>query len=179
MLQSVDQLHAVEPSDPRLHAIKVNVTASGAPVLDTSKPEHFISQLSQGGEPIIFLCQGSAVAGVGYIALVKLDNSDEMEIRSLMIRSEYRRQGYGNVMVTYAEEVAREHGRVGIKVVTHPSNEAALALYQNRGFTVKEVIDDYYGDGEPRCVLRKQLAQPHRLENQVCRFCPPRKSHEM
>jgi ribosomal protein S18 acetylase RimI-like enzyme len=57
-------------------------------------------------------------------------------IRSLAVRPSYRRQGIGSKLMDAAEALARERGLSALVLLVRPDNEAALAMYQRRGYQV-------------------------------------------
>ena len=48
----------------------------------------------------------------------------------------YKRQGYGQQMVDYAKEFARELGCKAIRIDTYAHNEPAKSLYKKNGFRI-------------------------------------------
>ena len=41
-----------------------------------------------------------------------------------------------------------------IDLAVHPENQAARALYVSYGFTQTRIHENFFGDGEPRIVMR-------------------------
>jgi ribosomal protein S18 acetylase RimI-like enzyme len=64
--------------------------------------------------------------------------------------------GIGKVALS---KILNEHFDCGCEcsLHTHPSNTPARKLYESLGFTVKNEIPNFFGDGEPRLYLTKLL----------------------
>ena len=87
---------------------------------------------------------------VGYFGFKTL-NENETEIKVLAVRPEFQGQGIGTKMIHHLSEL-----NVGKKfsLVTHPWNSQAVIFYLKHGFEIVGWKDDYYGDGQPRLILR-------------------------
>lgn len=164
MVRNANQLGAfdiapqvVRADDPRLYAIKLSVLASGAPVLAPGSSEAFLQHLHRGGTPTAYLYSDNQGNKVGYLALVDLTDSDEMEVRSIAVEPTCQRRGYGTAMMLYAQEIAKDEGKKRMTLVAHPENTPGLVFYKGLGYTVEKRLENYFGDGEPRCVLKKTL----------------------
>ena len=70
----------------------------------------------------------------------------EADITKIAVSEEYRRQGVGNKIL---KEMLRLSEEAGVSVITlevRTSNEAAINLYKNNGFTVTATRKNYYGN---------------------------------
>ena len=63
--------------------------------------------------------------------------SDDCWLEDLFVRADSRRRGLATALVEHALERARERGCRRIELDTNETNEAALALYERLGFSVK------------------------------------------
>lgn len=89
---------------------------------------------------------------------------DEAHILNLCVVSNRRNEGLGGELLDHLLECARAAGCRRIFLEVRPSNLAALALYDGRGFEKLGVRRDYYraDDGrEDAVVLAKSLRQSH------------------
>lgn len=80
-----------------------------------------------------------------------------VHIRNLAVAPEYRRRGVARRLIRasidrYPMEVF-ECARLEVRA----SNDAALSLYRNAGFRVRQRIPDYYADGETALVMVRSL----------------------
>ena len=85
---------------------------------------------------------GDAIAGIGALKLLP-DGTGEL--KSMRTHPDHLRKGVGRAMLEHIIEAARAHGlrRLSLETGSGPAFEAALALYQNRGFIDGEPFADY------------------------------------
>jgi ribosomal-protein-alanine N-acetyltransferase len=74
----------------------------------------------------------------------------EGHILNLCIAPDQHRQGYGQQMLDYALDYARRQDIRRIFLEVRPSNHAAIALYEQSGFTRLGVRKNYYKAHEGR-----------------------------
>lgn len=94
---------------------------------------------------------------VGYMLFQHI--GEEMELHTLGVRPERRRQGIARRLIEHMIAEARRLGVRRIFLQVRPSNEAARALYGVFGFKVIGLRHGYYRDNnEDALVLRLELA---------------------
>jgi len=59
---------------------------------------------------------------------------DSLEIERIYIQKEHKRNGYGKVLIDYAENLAKEHGISQIWLGVWSKNPAAIKFYEYCGF---------------------------------------------
>jgi len=98
---------------------------------------------------IVYLCYdgNKPVASFSY----ELREDDSVELMQMMVLPEYQKKGVGKFMT---ENFLRLAKGKKIHTVTHPQNTSAIILYLKHGFNIYGWKDDYYGDGQPRVLLR-------------------------
>ncbi len=91
---------------------------------------------------------GGVVGSVSY----EIKNKDHVYISGLAIRSEFRGQGLVRqaMGLLFAELTSFKK----FSLVVHPDNHA-VKLYKSFGFKKETLVEDYFGDGEPRLVMVK------------------------
>lgn len=87
---------------------------------------------------------------IGFIAYK--DKQDSVEIISLAVVPKYQKKGIGKLLLTHILSILK---RRKIHLVTHPRNTPAIILYLKLGFEIYELKENYYGDGQPRLLLKK------------------------
>lgn len=69
-------------------------------------------------------------------------------------------RGLGRRMLQAALNQAKDHGCETFCLEVRPSNQAALALYQDAGFEVFRRMERYYSDGEDAYGMMRSLKDP-------------------
>lgn len=95
---------------------------------------------------------------VGY-SLGAVSNDQMGWILALTVAEQYRRIGVAEELTLHLINVFKEKGIEIVMLTVMPTNLAAIKLYEKLGFTFFEKIDDYFGPGEERIVMRKNLKQ--------------------
>jgi len=80
----------------------------------------------------------------------------ELGILSLAVADHSRGKGVGQALLTFLLQQCKTSTRQ-LWLTVAPDNTAAIHLYEKSGFTKQKYAEDYYGAGEPRWVLVKQL----------------------
>jgi ribosomal-protein-alanine acetyltransferase len=91
----------------------------------------------------------------GYVA--GLMDGDEGYIASLAVAPDNRRQGIGRAMLDALKHKFVTGGALRMALHVRANNEPAIALYQQFGFTTKEQVPGYYGDGSPALLMKMPL----------------------
>jgi ribosomal protein S18 acetylase RimI-like enzyme len=112
--------------------------------------EHFreTSFVAEEGDEVVgFLC--------GFLSQTW---PDQAYVHFVGIDPARRRDGLGRELYERFFGAAREAGRSVVRCVTAPVNEGSVAFHRRLGFEIEAEVPDYDGAGEPRVLLRKQLA---------------------
>ncbi len=86
---------------------------------------------------------------IGFIAYE--DKRDSVEIISLAVVPEYQKKGIGKLLLTHILGILKKRKT---HLVTHPRNTPAIILYLKLGFEIYGLKENYYGDGQPRLLLK-------------------------
>jgi len=73
---------------------------------------------------------------VGVLALI--EQGETWTMRNLMIDARFQRRGHGRAVVLSAIDFARNRGGEVLQLTVHPSNAAAIGLYESLGFSYAE-----------------------------------------
>jgi ribosomal protein S18 acetylase RimI-like enzyme len=79
-----------------------------------------------------------------------MKSSEHVYISGLVVHTDY--QGRGIATQAMKQILANFSDVARIDLVTHPKNPA-LGLYQELGFKIEKLVDNYWGEGKPRLVL--------------------------
>jgi ribosomal-protein-alanine N-acetyltransferase len=78
---------------------------------------------------------------------------DEAHFTNLAVRSDHRRQGLGKVLLQAVLRRAKAQGCVRATLEVRPSNQAAVALYEQAGFAAAALRPRYYSDNGEDALL--------------------------
>lgn len=85
--------------------------------------------------------EGSVLAYGGFWKAV-----DEAHFTNLAVRPDQRRAGLGRALLQELLRIAKEKGCVRATLEVRPSNQGAVALYEQAGFTAAALRPRYYSD---------------------------------
>lgn len=68
----------------------------------------------------------------------------EAHLLNICVANELRRRGYGRIFLEHMLDLAQSASAQRIYLEVRPSNKAALALYESRGFAVLGIREHYY-----------------------------------
>lgn len=83
---------------------------------------------------------------IGYFVL--LVAVDEAHLLNLSVARPFQRQGFANLLIDMACQLARQARATGLLLEVRPSNTAALALYNKLGFLQIGLRRNYYPKGD-------------------------------
>jgi len=96
---------------------------------------------------------------VGYI-IFWIRYEDEGHIISLAVDKKYKKKGVGKELVGYAVNIFDKCNVREIKLEVRAENKGARKFYKKLGFSEKEIIKEYYEDGEDAVVMKKDKKTP-------------------
>ena len=86
--------------------------------------------------------------------------ADELHIANIAVAVRYRRRGIASWVLGTLFDMARRDGMKEVYLEVRTSNEGAIRLYRNFGFTVIDVRRNYYvTEGEDALIMRRLLTQ--------------------
>jgi ribosomal protein S18 acetylase RimI-like enzyme len=78
-------------------------------------------------------------------------------ILALAVQNANRRQGIATKLTNYIIEMLDDLGATSIVLTVDPDNRAAINLYRKMGFCKVGEESDYFGPGEARMTMKKEL----------------------
>ncbi|MDD4561683.1 MAG: ribosomal protein S18-alanine N-acetyltransferase [Syntrophomonadaceae bacterium] len=94
------------------------------------------------------------IAGYGGIWVV----FEDAHITNVAVDPDFRQSGMGTALMQELEQKARDKKAQRILLEVRPSNEAALAMYRNLGYSPTGLRQNYYSDnGEDAIIMTKFL----------------------
>ena len=93
---------------------------------------------------------------VGYLGL--WISYEQAQITTIGVNKEYQRQGIGEMMMKYAEDLAIKSGCLQMSLEVRISNNKAISLYEKRLFKKVAIRNNYYEDNhEDAYLMIKEL----------------------
>jgi GNAT superfamily N-acetyltransferase len=91
---------------------------------------------------------------LGAIVLGIEDNQDSIKVNNLVVDQAAQGRGYGKLLMSFAEDEARDRGRKALALFTNVLMYENLVLYPKLGFVETERREE---DGYDRVYYRKEL----------------------
>lgn len=82
---------------------------------------------------------------------------DSARLYSLVVEPESRGRGVAKQLLTAAEEGAREHGAIIMRLEVREENSTAIALYEQAGYSIRDRSEEYYEDDAAALKMYKRL----------------------
>ena len=106
-------------------------------------PEHYAARLANPGRvdtPLLAVVAGRAV-GIANLRLLAPVFYPEpyAELTELFVEEDFRRQGVGQALVRFAEQLARQGGAAELFVLTGAGNRLAQAFYHVIGYQANDI----------------------------------------
>lgn len=117
----------------------------------------YYAELQGGNRNLLLVAKPAQVAGnqphqiVGYI--VARETAGELHINNVAVRDQYRRRGYGALLLGRVLDEARRRQATAAFLEVRSGNSAAQALYQKCGFKAIATRPNYYTDPREDAVV--------------------------
>lgn len=97
---------------------------------------------------------------VGGCQLVRtLDEPESLFVVGFYLRPDWQGRQRGKELLGLVAQEARAVGAKDLLLTVSPENKRALRLYEGAGFVSEALLDDFYGEGEHRQLLRWRFQQ--------------------
>jgi ribosomal-protein-alanine N-acetyltransferase len=94
---------------------------------------------------------------LGYALVAPCPDRESAWLLSVLIRSDYRRRGYGRYLVHSCLDALRSANFQQVRLTVSPINTIAVKLYESLGFITKSFHENYLGPGEDRLLMELDL----------------------
>jgi [ribosomal protein S18]-alanine N-acetyltransferase len=115
----------------------------------------FAEEIAAAGARV-WLVRGPAGEPVGYLAARRV--LDEVEVVSLAVSAEWRRQGLGRALLEHA--LARENGVTAAHLEVRSDDAGAQAFYAQQGFHAVGRRTGFYPGGTDAVLMTRSLRRP-------------------
>ena len=96
----------------------------------------------------------------GYImGAIEQDNPRRAWIMSLAVRPKARGTGLGEELLLRLLDVLVNVGVKEVKLSVAPDNLKAVGLYEKHGFTSCKIVEDFFGPGQRRKLMKKIIGE--------------------
>ncbi|MBI9037932.1 MAG: GNAT family N-acetyltransferase [Bacteroidales bacterium] len=125
----------------------VSLETNSFPVFQRSTNKSLKNSIhSNFQENIIIETKGKNSTPIGAMVLYKYGKS--LRIYSIAILTEFQNKGYGDYLLSYAMEFAKQNQYEKILIEVSESNQKLINWYKNKGFQAIAKIEDYYEKGQ-------------------------------
>lgn len=118
-------------------------------------PRSFLYFITKAHAKVLLICFEKVICG--YILILFRKNSNNARIYSIAVLPKYRGMGFGKVLFSAAEKLARKQKCNGITLEVRKTNYKAIKLYKQLAFTELKRIHHYYEDNMSAIKMMKFL----------------------
>ena len=118
-------------------------------------PEKIKKLIKNNKKNVVVARKGNKLVGFGIMTYEK----EQANLDLLAVKSIYRRQGIGKLIVIWLEEVATTAGVFNIFVQVRKINKEAIKFYKKLGFQVIDEKSGYYQGQETGVIMCKNIRQ--------------------
>ena len=109
-------------------------------LLQADPSEQLIMEYIQNGECFIAQMKDQVIGS--YVLCEK--KIDTIELKNIVIKEDFQGQGLGKILLFHSIKHARNKGYKAIEVGTGNSSLGQLAFYQNCGFRMSDIDQDFF-----------------------------------
>ena len=91
------------------------------------------------------------------VEYMQVFNKKSLFLYGISTLKKYRHKGYANYILNETEKILRDLSYEEIELTVAPENEIAINLYKKHGYVQEKLLEDEYGKGIHRYVMRKKL----------------------
>jgi len=142
-----------DPASPDATALIAELDAHLEPLYPSASRHGFsVQKLIADAVAFFVIREGGAPAGCGGI---KLFGTEYGEIKRMYVRSQFRGQRLGKLMLDHLAGYARSHGVAVLRLETGIHQHAAIRLYEGEGFRRIPPFGPYRDDPVSRCYEKR------------------------
>lgn len=97
---------------------------------------------------------------VGVIVLYPL-NSETIEIKNIAVEAAFQRKGIGTCLIAHAIKLALDNEKKSICIGTANSSIAQLCLYQQLGFDITDIKENFFTHNYPEPIYENGIQAKH------------------
>lgn len=122
-------------------------------------PAFFFRQAHDLWGDLLRLAELASGEIAGYVLGAPSSRPAEAWVLSAAVRAEHRGRGIARRLTEQLLEVLAGSGARQVRLTVHPGNRGAIALYLGLGFRAVAEEPGYFGTGEPRLLMCRELGR--------------------
>ena len=91
------------------------------------------------------------------VEYMQVFNKKSLFLYGISTLKKYRHKGYANYILNETEKILKNLSYEEIELTVAPENQIAIDLYKKHGYIKEKFLEDEYGKGIHRYVMRKKL----------------------
>jgi len=91
------------------------------------------------------------------VEYMQVFNKKSLFLYGISTLKEYRHKGYANYILNETEKILKDLSYEEIELTVAPENDIAINFYKKHGYIEEKLLEDEYGKGIHRYVMRKKL----------------------
>jgi ribosomal protein S18 acetylase RimI-like enzyme len=97
---------------------------------------------------------------IGYVLVLLHQGTRLARLYSIAILPELQRQGLGRHLLTHAEQMAADEGRLAMRLEVGRTNTPGISLYESNGYRSFDIVENYYEDHTDAIRMQKRIRFP-------------------
>ena len=91
------------------------------------------------------------------VEYMQVFNKKSLFLYGISTLTTYRPPGYANYILNETEKILKNLSSKEIELTVAPENEIAISLYKKHGYIQEKFLENEYGEGIHRYMMRKKL----------------------
>ena len=91
------------------------------------------------------------------VEYMQVFNKKSLFLYGISTLKKYRHKGYANYILNETEKILKNLFYKEIELTVAPENEIAISLYKKHGYIQEKFLENEYGEGIHRYMMRKKL----------------------
>ena len=91
------------------------------------------------------------------VEYMQVFNKRSLFLYGISTLKKYRNKGYANYILNETEKILKDLNYQEIELTVAPENEIAINLYKKHGYIKERFLENEYGEGIHRYVMRKKM----------------------
>ncbi len=94
---------------------------------------------------------------IGSCEIFRAWQAEEAHLFAISIHPDYQSKGLGKFLLDVVLKDLKKWGVKRVKLTVSPKNDIAIKLYESFGFEKEKFVENLYGEGEDRWIMRLEM----------------------